>query len=242
MFIAVGLVAQNNQAITEAQLLYMKRLQWGMNLNSTGLGGINFKYGWHKTGTVNNIIDIEFARVRHYKETRTYSSSPDNPRQYTFGRLNMAFFLRAGYGQNIAITERPYKNAASLHFNYSLGVTTAILKPSYLDIRKIVDPNSSLPIAITVPVRYDPNVVTDQNSIMGNSSFTEGLNELSFYVGGYGKASLAVEWGPYPDEFKSLEAGIVLDAFANPLPLMAFVPPDYFFAQLFIEFTFGSNK
>jgi len=219
----------------------MKRVQWGMNLNSTGLGGIDFKYGWHKTGTVNNMIDIEFARVRHYKETRIYSSSPDNPRQYTFGRLNMAFFLRTGYGQNIAITERPYKNAASLHFNYSVGVCTAILKPIYLDIRKVIDPTGT-PIAITVAERYDPAVITDKNTIMGNSSFTNGLDQLTFYVGGYGKASLAVEWGPYPDEFKSLEAGLVIDTFLNPLPLMAFVPPDYFFGELFLAFTFGSNK
>jgi hypothetical protein len=242
LFFSIRLIAQN-EAIVEPQLQYLKRVQWGMNLNSTGLGGINFKYGWHKTGRVNNMIDFEFARIRHSKETRIYSSASDNPRQYTFGRLNMAFFLRTGYGQNIAITERPYKNAASLHFNYSVGVTTAILKPIYLDIKKIIpDPSGGLSYSITVPEKYDPAIHTDKSLIMGNSSFTTGLDQLSLTVGGYGRASVAVEWGPYPDEFKSLEAGVVFDTFLNPLPLMAFVPRDYYFAQLFIEFTFGSNR
>lgn len=234
-------VFAQNEAITEPQLLYRRRMQFGANLNSTGLGGINFKYGWHKTGKVKNMLDIEFARIRHSKETRIYGAS-DNPRQYTFGRLNMAFFLRTGYGQNIAITERPYKNAASVHFNYSLGVTTAILKPIYLDIRKIVTDPVRGTYFVVLSERYDPEKHTDQQSILGNASFTEGLGELTFTPGAYGRASLAVEWGQYPDEFKSLEAGIVVDAFAKPLPLMAFVPRDHYFFTLFLAFTFGFNK
>jgi hypothetical protein len=240
ILVAVDAFAQN-EAITEPQLMYRKRTQFGMNLNSTGLGGINFKYGWHKTGTVNNMFDVELARIRHSKETQIYSNA-DNPRQYTFGRLNMAFFLRTGYGQNIAITERPYKNAASLHFNYSVGMSTAILKPVYLDVKKqITDPNRPSYITV-VSERYDPNAQINQGDILGNSSFTTGLDQLSFYPGVYGRASLAVEWGPYPDEFKSLEAGVTLDGFMQPLPLMAFVQPDMYYFSLFLEFTFGLNN
>lgn len=240
LFIGIDALAQN-EAITEPQLLYRKRIQFGMNLNSTGLGGINFKYGWHKTGRIKNMLDVEFARIRHSKEKRIYGKD-ENPRQYTFGRLNMAFFLRTGYGQNIAITERPYKNAASLHFNYSVGVTTAILKPVYLDIQKIVADPGQISRRYIVSERYDPDVHTDQSNILGNASFTDGLGQLTFTPGAYGRASLAVEWGQYPDEFKSLEAGIVVDGFMKPLPLMAFVPKDYYFCSLFLAFTFGFNK
>jgi hypothetical protein len=238
----VGLeVFAQNEAITEPQLMYRKRLQVGMNLNSTGLGGINFKYGWHKTGKINNMLDFELARIRHSKETRIYGNS-DNPRQYTPGRLNMAFFLRTGYGQNIAITERPYKNATSLHFNYSVGISTAILKPIYLDVRKIITDPIRGTYNIVESERYDPAVHTDPQSILGNSSFTDGLGELSFTPGVYGRASLDVEWGQYPDEFYSLEAGVCVDYFAKPLPLMAFVPYDQYFVSLFLQFTFGFNK
>lgn len=230
-----------NEAITTPQLMYRKRIQWGMNLNSTGLGGVNFKYGWHKTGRINNMFDVELARIRHSKEVRIYGES-DNPRQYTFGRLNMAFFLRTGYGQNITITERPYKNAVSLHFNYSVGVTSAILKPIYLDIIKIKTDPVRGQVRTVQPERYDPAVHDKQQSILGNSSFLEGMGNLSFTPGGYGRASLAVEWGQYPDEFKSLEAGFTVDAFYKPLPLMAFVPEDYYFFTLFLAFTFGYNK
>jgi hypothetical protein len=239
-FLPTELFGQN-EAITTPQLFYRKRTQFGMNLNSTGLGGINFKYGWHKTGRIKNMLDFEFARQRHMKETRIYGQAIDNPRQYTYGRLNMAFFLRTGYGQNIAITERPYKNAISLHFNYAVGINTAILKPIYLDIIQPVD-KSRLGGYQLVAERYDPNIHTVQDKIFGNSSFTYGLDELAFYPGLYARSSLGVEWGPYPDEFHALEAGVVIDGFPKPLPLMAYQPKDYYFITLFIQYTFGFNK
>ena len=58
LFIIVYLVAQTltvfaqNQAITEPELMYRKQLMYGINLNSTGLGGLNFKMGWQKTDLV----------------------------------------------------------------------------------------------------------------------------------------------------------------------------------------------
>lgn len=238
----VQLVWAQNEAITEPTLFYRRRMQLGANINSAQLGGLNFKYGWHKTGTVKNILDIELNRIRHPKETRIYGRA-DNPRQYTYGRTNMAFFLRTQFGQNIFITDRPYKNATSLHFNYSIGITTALLKPIYIDvIKEIPDKPGSVYLATE---RYDPTGAhADQNSIYGNASFTDGLDEISAYFGAGGKASLSVEWGAYPDEFKSIEAGFAIDVFQKPLPLMA--PKIYdnkqVFFTLFLGFSFGFNK
>jgi hypothetical protein len=227
-----------NEAIMETQLFYKKRIQAGMNLNSSGLGGLNFKYGWHKTGMKKNMFDIEFARVRHPKETRIYGQS-ETPQQYTFGRLNMAFFLRTGYGQTIFITERPYKNAIQLNFNYAVGLNTAFLKPIYLDI---FYPNTDGIGGYVVPERYDPVKHDNQSRIFGNSSFFQGIGNTSVYLGGYGRASLSVEWGEYPDEFHTIEAGITVDAFPDRLPLMAYQPKTFYLFNLFIGYQFGWNK
>ena len=229
-----------NEAITEPQLFYRKQSQFGFNLNSAGLGGINFRQGWHKTGRIKDLLDIEFCRVRDPKETRIYGAS-DNPQQYTYGRLNMAFFLRTGYGRTINLTERPYKNAIGLNFNYAVGVTTALLKPIYLDILYIYSDKVG---AYVKPERYDPNNEKhrDQNSIYGNSSFFEGITETVARFGGFGKASLSVEWGQFPDEFHTLEAGCTLDYFPAPLPLMANLPRRDIFFILFIGYSFGFNK
>jgi hypothetical protein len=227
-----------NQAIEEPQLFYRKRVMIGGNLNSSGLGGINFKYGWHKTGTKKNMLDLELARVRHPKETRIYGQS-ETPQQYTFGRLNMAFLLRSGYGQTIFITERPYKNALQLNFNYAVGVSAAFLKPIYLDI---FYPNTDGIGGYVVPERYDPVKHDNQSRIFGNSSFFQGINNTSLKVGAYGRASLSVEWGEYPDEFHTIEAGVAVDVFPDRLPLMAYQPKTFYLFNLFIGYQFGWNK
>lgn len=228
-----------NQAITEPQLFYTKRIQLGLNLNTSGLGGINFKYGWHKTGRKKNILDTEIARVRHPKETRIYGAS-ENPQEYTFGRLNMAFFIRTGYGQTIMLTERPYKNAVGVNFNYAVGINTVLLKPIYLDISRRIESDPGK--YIVQAERYNPEVHTDQNSIYGNSSFFEGISNTSAKVGGYARASLSVEWGAYPDEFHTLEAGITLDVFPDALPLMAYEARTKHFVLFYLGYSFGWNK
>jgi hypothetical protein len=235
--IALDAIAQN-QAITESQLLYRKRILAGMNLNSSGLGGLNFKYGWQKTASKKNMLDIELARIRHPKEQRIYGNS-ENPKKYTYGRLNMLFLLRTGYGQTIFITERPYKNAVQLNFNYNVGLSTALLKPIYLDI---YHPYTDGMGGYVKSERYDPETHTNQNQIWGNSPFFKGISNTTAKMGAYGRASLSVEWGEFPENFYCLETGITVDAFPQGLALMAYKPKNYYLLNFFIAFQLGWNK
>lgn len=229
-----------NQAITETQLFYRKRGQIGANINSSGLGGINYRYGWHNTGKSKNILDIEFARIRHPKETRIYGQS-EQPRKFTFGRLNMLFMLRTGLGKTIMITDRPYRNAMSLNFNYNIGLSTALLKPVYLDIYY---PNIDGIGGYISSERFDPSKPehNNLNLIFGNSPFFVGINKTTAKLGAYGRASLSIEWGEYPEDFRSLEAGVAVDVFPNPLDLMAFQPRNYFLFNFYLGYTYGWNK
>jgi hypothetical protein len=227
-----------NEAITETQLFYRKRITFGANINSSELGGINFRYGWQKTGTVKTMLDMELARIRHPKETRI-SGQSDNPQQYTFGRLNMLFALRTGIGRTIFLTERPYRNAVQVNLNYNVGLTSAFLKPIYLDI---FYPNADGIGGFVKSERYDPTIHTNQSRIFGNSSFFKGMSNTTWQPGGYGRFSLAVEWGEYPDEFHTIEAGMTLDVFPQGLPLMAFQDKTYLLFNFFIGYQFGWNK
>ena len=241
LLVSESALAQND-LITETSLLYRKRLQYGFHLNSSSLGGFNFKYQWQKTSNIKNGFDIDLDRIRHPKETRVYGLS-ENPRQYTPGRINMAFFLRTGYGQNLFITNRDYKNAVSVHYNYSFGITTAFLKPIYIDVfKRSNDPFGQSYVATE---RYDPvNTHTSPQSIYGNASFTRGFGELSARMGGYFKNSISVEWGNYPDAYQTFEAGFCVDLFPRALPLMApeLAKNKALFVTLFIGFSLGQNR
>jgi len=238
MAIAAKTLTAQNAPITDAQILYYKNTQYGINLNSFGHSGLQLRYGWHKTGTKTDFIETELARIKHPKEVRRAGIS-ENPNRYTFGRLNVAFFWRNGYGRTINITERPYKNALGLNFIYSGGINMALLKPVYLDI---FYPDDFRGGGYINSEKYDPEKHTNIYQIYGNSSFFSGLGETKLHVGAYGRAALAVEWGNMPDEYKILEAGITVDAFRKGLPLMAFVPADQYFIGLYIAYCRGSKK
>lgn len=230
-----------NVAITEPQLMYRKMLQYGLNLNSTGIGGLNFRYGWHKTDRIRELLDFEVARIRDPKETRVYGAS-DNPQRYTYDRLYMAFFIRTGYGRSIMITDRPYKNALGLHFNYNVGLTTALLKPIYIDYLEITYDNGGNPKTYVNSVRYNPDIHNNPLNILGNSPFFYGISNTMARFGAYARTSLSVQFGQYPDEFYVIEGGISLDAFPDPLPLMANLPRRSLFPVLFLGFSYGLNK
>lgn len=232
----VSAIWAQNAPITEPQLMYLQHYQFGVNLNSFRMGGAQFRYGWHKTARVFNHYETEILRIKHPKEVKR-SGFTEQPSQYSFGRLNVALFFRNGIGQTLTITERPYKNAIGLNFVYTVGLSTAFLKPVYLDV--FYPYADGTPNGYLVSEKYDPAKHTDIFRIYGNSSIFAGLSETKVKLGAYGRAGLQVEWGQYPDETKSLEAGVTVDTFLDGLPLMANQTADKRYLGLYLAFNWG---
>ncbi len=231
IFFCIKSYAQN-APITEAQMLYMNDYQFGINANTHGLGGLSFRYGWHKTGLKNKIIETELAIIQNPKEVKR--DGYNNASQYKFGKLNNIFFLRTGYGNITNITEKSYKNALGLNFIYAGGLNLAFLKPYYLDI-------------IQLDKFRNANIVrskfvidsTNEFNIYGSSSFAQGIGETSIKLGAYGRLALAVEWGQYPDEYKNIELGLVVDGFGEGIPILYGYNANNFFVGLYLGFNWG---
>lgn len=218
--------------------MYTRSDVFGINRNSFMGTGLYYRLGWHKTGKEQNHWEIEFARVKHPKEVRRQGFS-DNPNQYTFGKLNTAFFMRNTLGQTIVITERPYKNAIGFNFVYSLGITTAILKPQYLEIYYPDDNIRNT--GYLVSERYDPSKHTDIYRIYGKSSFMSGLSGTQLQVGFGGKAGFQVDWAEYSDEIRGIEAGITVDGFLKNVPIMAKANNNMFYG-FYLAYNWGNKK
>lgn len=229
--------AAQNAPITDGELLYYKDFNFGFNLNSYGGGGIYYRHGWHKTGSIKNYIESDISYIRHPKEVWRYGYQ-DNPSTYTFGRMNFAYFWRNSFGQKIELTERSYKNALGLNFIYNVGFTLALLKPAYIDyFVQNTDGTNTL-----VSKKYDPVTDSVEYRIYGNGPFLSGFNEMTVKVGLFGRAGLNIEYGQYPDEYKSLEAGVTFDAFNEKLPLLTKAEQIQYYPALYIAFNFGWKK
>jgi hypothetical protein len=209
----------------------------GVNLNSLAGAGIYYRYSWHKTGSKKNVFESDLSYVRHPKEVWRFGYQ-DNPSSYTYGRLNYVYFWRNSFGKKIELSERSYKNALSLNFVYNIGVTLALLKPAYIDYYRLnADGNNVL-----VSERFDPVKHDNEFRIYGNGPFASGFGEIDAKLGLFGRAGLSIEYGQYPEEYKSLEAGVTLDAFNQPLPMVIKAEQLQFFPGLYIALNFGWKK
>ena len=226
-----------NAPISDGELLYYKDFNIGFSLNSFGGGGMYYRHGWHKTGSIKNYIESDISYIRHPKEVWRYGYQ-ENPNTYTFGRLNYTYFWRNSFGQKIELTERSYKNALGLNFIYNIGISLALLKPAYIDYFILnADGTNTL-----LTEKYNPERHSIEYRIYGNGPFMSGFNELDVKVGLFGRAGLNIEYGQYPDEYKSLEAGVTFDAFNEKLPMVHKAEQIQFFPALYIAFNFGWKK
>ena len=97
VFSGLNGLAQEAPSGDSPTLLFTKERTFGLLVHTRGLG-FNYRKGWHLTGTLKRVMDIEFATMRHPKEIRSQNQLVDGSRSYFFGKLNSIGMLRAGYG------------------------------------------------------------------------------------------------------------------------------------------------
>ena len=88
--------------------------------------------------------------------------------------------------------------------------------------------------------KYDPEEHFRDN-IYGRAAFTKGISETKVYPGLYAKAGFNFEFGNYTSIIKALEIGATVDIFPNPVPMMAYNDPEYWFLNIYLSVNFGKR-
>ncbi|HOI88245.1 MAG TPA: hypothetical protein PLV51_10320 [Lentimicrobium sp.] len=217
-------------------VLFRKELSGGIIIHSNGWG-LEFRTGRNQSIFNKLMLEVNLAEMKDSKEIKSINPFYTNTRSYYYGKLNTVYIARAGVGHQRLLNRKPYTGGVELRLFYSGGISTALAKPVYLHIIKI---DESTYRYITVTERYDPDEHFPDN-IYGRASFLKGFNNITPYPGAYLKAGLNVEFGTINQRPKTLEAGIVFDAFVKPVPIMAFKDPDQFFLTLYLSFGIGKR-
>ena len=217
-----GLLAQAQQVdnITykdDIPVLYRKEASGGLNIHTNGFG-LTFRKGWHKTGYTRNMLDIEFVSMRHPKQYKLANQYFDNSKPFFFGKLNFAYMLRGGYGQQKILFSKGERSGVEVRYSYYVGASLGITKPVYLEV---IVPYDTIPYTITK--KYDPNDPLFQSPIFisGPGPYFEGFNQLKIYPGGYAKFGVSFEYAGWHDKITAIEVGIVADAHPKAIPIMA---------------------
>ncbi len=240
LFICLKSFAQDSTRIAndDVTILYRNEAEGGINIHSNGFG-LTFKRGWHLTGYKKQMLDIDFVSLRDPKQYKL-SNYPDS-KPFFYGKLNFAYILRGGYGIQNIIFGKAERSGVEVRYNYYFGLSLGITKPVYLDI--LVD-NPFDPQTKLIDTRqYDPNDPDQQlkENIYGPGPYFNGLDHLSIYPGGYGKFALSFEYAGWQDKITAIETGVVLDAYARAIPIMATGNKNNFFFNFYISLIWGGK-
>lgn len=238
LFSRVDLYAQAEEEYDSIadNVLFRKEMNGSLIIHSNGWG-LEFRTGRNQSIFSKWMFEANLLEMKDSKEIKSINPFFTNTRSYYYGKLNAIYMLRAGAGQQRMLNRKPYFGGVELRLFYSAGLSVAFTKPVYLNIIKL---DESTYRYITVIERYDPENHFPDN-IYGRASFTKGFNQLKPYPGIYLKTGLNVEFGTINQKPKTVEAGIALDMFAKPVPIMAFRDPSQFFFTLYLSAGIGKR-
>lgn len=218
----------------DANLLYKQQAVGGITAHTEGWG---FFFRRAKIVNIYTKLFWEIEAVTMHDEHEYKTSNPTQPdaTPYYFGKLNGMEAIRLGVGSSEMLWRKNDLNCVQVDLVYAVGASLAVLKPVYLDIL-LSGPNEQLPVA----QEYNPLTDTPAN-IYGRASVFDGLGQLTFYPGAYGRAALNFDFSNRHKTLKAIEVGVVVDAYADVIPMMAFVKNNQIFANLYFSFSLGKR-
>ncbi len=229
------ITAQVVASVDETGILYSKVRHSGLTLHSNGLG-INYRRGKHLTGYSFLLADFSLVTMKHPKETKQVNQFSDNNGGFIYGKLNSLLILRTGIGKQKSINQRGDRGGVDVSYGIYGGISWGIAKPIYLSVFKFDDQNG-----VTESIeRYNPDKHFPDN-ISGRASYFKGFGESKIHPGLYGSFLLNFEFGREQDRLRMVETGFTVDAFAKPIPIMAFNKNSNFFFTFFIRLLIGKQ-
>lgn len=217
-------------------LLYRQELV-GMGTIQTNGWGFGLRYGRQKSNELKTLFNVDFATVKHDKETRVVNAFADDAKGYIFGKVNSFNLLRFQYGQRKVLFKKLRENGTELGFIWNAGPTIGFLKPIYLEICRQIGSGACIPTT----ERYDPEI-HDVFDIRGKAPGTRGLGETKIRPGLGAKFALYFEWSADKERIKALEIGSTFDIFPNKIEILAGENnQSYWYQSLYISFVFGKR-
>ncbi len=233
-------------------IVYNREFTVDLKLHTQGLGlGVNFAK--LKTYYRTRFFNIEIAEIKHPKEFRQsfdfrVPSAGRISRSFIYGKQNNLYALHGGIGEKRYFSEKALNRGLAVGISYSAGPTLGLLKPYYLDIIRYREPDfTSFFVRSESFSEENADKFLDINSIYGASGLTRGLNEMSIAPGAHAKFAVHLDWGAFDEFVKSVEAGVMVDAFFRNMPIMvesAQFPNtenQMLFINLFINLQFGKR-
>lgn len=222
----------------EEKLVYSYQNTLNAAIHSQGFGG-GFKIGRIKSIHVTRNWEAEVVSLRSLKELKTLNVSTYNMRPFVYGKLNYAYVLRFGYGEERRIFGKPYWGGIETRWTYEAGASLALLKPYYYYVSIYKQQSDG-----TYWETYDEQTFEHKDEwvdILGRSSFTKGLKEIKFSPGLHASLGLNFEFGKSRARVQSIGMDVKAEYFPMGVSIMDSEQNKRLFVTFMLSYNWGSR-
>jgi hypothetical protein len=223
-----------------------QEMSGGFRLNSDGWtvfinrGFLNNEE--HKT----IFFSIDLSEKKHPKETRTSGTLIDTfsikPIPYKYGKVNNFYQLKIGIGGSKELTGKLDKKSVIVNWVYNGGLSIGLLKPYYLDLW-VPEGNSY----VRKYEKYSEENkayfldLNNRQTILGGSSFTKGINEISIKPGIHLKSGFNFDYSASRKSFLGVEIGASAELYTTQIDIMTNTKNTAYFINFYADFRFGKR-
>jgi len=235
--LSINVFSQENAINEYTSIRYDKSFQGGILKLSNGLG-FSVQYKVQRKSSI-FLFNLDIYNLKHPKESRVVNPIEDAALPYVYGKIFSAIPVHFGFGNEFLIADKEVPNGIRIGFLYNIGIDMALLKPQYLWINYYYPEIGK----IQRLERYDPEnpIHANQNNIFGGSSFYHGLSSMESVFGTFAKVAFNFEWNKEEYSYKTLETGVLIDAFPEPLPIFGFIQNSKIFLNIYLALNFGKR-
>ena len=220
----------------EERLVYSRQNAFKVAIHSQGFG-VGFKSGKIKSIHLTRNWKGEAVSLRSLKEIRAVTISQYNARSFIYGKLNYAYVLRFGWGEDRLIYGKPYWGGIETRWTYEAGASLALAKPYYYYVVSY-QPSSTGDgyIEIIEEQTFEQGV-----DILGKAAFIKGIGETKPSPGVHASLGLSFDIGKSRTRVQAINVDVKAEYFPLGVSIMDSERNKKVFVTFMLSYNWGSR-
>lgn len=182
--------------------------------------------------------EFNFGNIKHSREKKILNNVRASDAPFVFNKTNRIYVLRSLFGFSKSLSVKGSKSSVGINIFAGAGPLIGFKKPVYVEVAYLDTTNINS--SFVQSERYDPSRL-NASSILGQSNFSKGISQTKLLLGLSFKSGISFDWGNYRSDFKSIEAGIMVDYLPSRPEIIYGIKNKVFFSGFYISFAFGKN-
>ena len=219
----------------EERLVYNHQNSYDIAIHSQGFGA-GFKIGRIKSIYLVRNWEAEVVSLHSLKEIKTLNISSYNTRPFVYGKLNYAYVVRFGYGEDRRIFGKPYWGGIETRWTYEAGASLALLKPYYYYVVTYQPSPTGGYIE-----RIEEQTFERGLDILGKSTFTKGIGQTKLSPGVHASLGLGFDIGKSRTRVQSINVDAKAEFFPMGVTIMESEQNKRLFITFMLSYNWGSR-